>query len=146
MQNALSRRLQLHSARNQRKSNMGKNNPQTAPFLRRLPLEIRIEVYRYLLSTRYTKKKSIARQVSLVAYNILYCSTLPLVLRSQNSKPDTGDNISAQPTKSFGLRISTIWSPPSFERAARSTAKPQRCCMTRTYSFEFAVPSRRSYT
>lgn len=126
-------------------SNMGKSNPQTAPFLKRLPIEIRLEVYRNLLSTRYTKTKSTRRTVSLAAHNALYYSTLPLILRNQHSKPDTGDKISAQPMKSFGLSTPTIWTPPFFERAAKSTAKPQRFCTTRIYSFEYAVPISLSY-
>ena len=34
-----------------------------APFLQRLPLELRDEIYRYLLSTEYTRHHCVARQV-----------------------------------------------------------------------------------
>ena len=37
---------------------------ETAPFLERLPLEIRNVIYRNLLSTEYTKRSCVARKVS----------------------------------------------------------------------------------
>lgn len=36
---------------------------ESAPFLERLPLEIRLEIYRYLLSTEYIKNICAPRQV-----------------------------------------------------------------------------------
>lgn len=41
---------------------------QPAHFLERLPLEIRLEIYRYLLSTKYTKSFCVSKQVRFAAY------------------------------------------------------------------------------
>lgn len=48
-------------------SSMENCNIQTAPFLKQLPIEIRTEVYRNLLSTQYTKHLSVSRQLPIHA-------------------------------------------------------------------------------
>ena len=45
---------------------MEKHKMDPAPFLQLLPLVIRDEIYRYLLSTKYTKHPCVARQVKFL--------------------------------------------------------------------------------
>ena len=62
---------------------MEDRNVQICSFLQRLPVDIRLMVYRNLLSTQYAKRHCVVFQVSQTAWNASYRSILPFFGRVQ---------------------------------------------------------------